>query len=402
MANQTITAPAGFRAAGVTCGIKPTGALDLGLLTADGPCAAAAVFTTNRYCGAPIVVGRAHVRGGRLQAVVVNSGVSNVATGERGVRDAQAMCRETGRRLGIDPHRVLPSSTGVIGHFLPMDKVRRGIALAVDALASTAPAGTAFARAIMTTDTHIKQACTRVRLGRTTITLAGCCKGSGMIAPNMATMLAYLTTDAAIAPAVLRRLLRTAAEHTFNRVTVDECQSTSDTVCVLASGQAANATIRTAGSRDAAAFAAALREVSEALAYAIAADGEGATRVLEVQVRGARTPADAHHVARTVAISPLVRTAVHGGDPNWGRVVQALGVTDATFDADRVRVQIGRHRVFEHGQPVRSASLKAVSKAMRGKHVVIAIDLHAGRCDDRVLTCDLTRDYIRINADYTT
>ena len=402
MPNQTITAPEGFRSGVAACGIKKDGATDLGLLVADRPCSAAAAFTTNRFCGAPVVVGREHVRGGRIQAVVANSGCSNVATGARGLRDARAMCRLAGAAVGVDPMLVVPSSTGVIGRFLPMDKVAQGIATAAARLSNSAAAGEAFARAIMTTDLRPKQACVRLRLGRSRVVVAGCCKGSGMIAPHMATMLAYLTTDAGVPPAVLRRFLLAAVEQTFNRVTVDECQSTSDTVVLLASGLADNTPVRSATSADGRAFAAALYEVCASLAYQIARDGEGATRVIEVRVRGARTPADAHQVARAIAVSPLVKTAVHGGDPNWGRIVQALGTTSAAFDPRKVRVYIGPVCVFRRAEPVRSVSLASVSRLMKAAHVTVTVELAAGRCADRVLTCDLSREYVSINADYTT
>lgn len=402
MPNQTITAPKGFSCGVAACGIKKTGATDLGLLVAERPCAAAAAFTSNRFCGAPIVVGRDHVRTGRLQAVVVNSGCSNVATGARGIRDARESCRLVAGQLGIDARLVLPSSTGVIGHFLPMDKLANGIVAAAARVTDGPKAGAAFARAIMTTDLRPKQACVRFRLGRSQVALAGCCKGSGMIAPNMATMLAYLTTDAAVPAPVLRKMLRPAVDRTFNRVTVDECESTSDTVVLLASGRAGNVPVRSITSPAGKTFAAALYEVAASLAYQIAADGEGATRVIEVCVRGAKSPADAHEAARMIAVSPLVKTAVHGGDPNWGRIVQALGTTKATFEPDRVRVHIGPKCVFRRGEPVRTVSLPSVSRLMKAGHVTIAVDLAAGRCEDRVLTCDLSREYVAINADYTT
>ncbi|MBN1488466.1 MAG: bifunctional glutamate N-acetyltransferase/amino-acid acetyltransferase ArgJ [Phycisphaerae bacterium] len=401
MANNTITAPKGFTCGSAVAGLKKTGIRDIGVLVADCPCTAAATFTTNRFCGAPIVVGREHIRGGRLQAVVVNSGVSNVATGERGVRDAREMCERLGNAIDVDARHVLPSSTGVIGRFLPMDKIRNGIDAALAARSASARAGAAFARAIMTTDTRMKQACVRFSMGRGRVTLAGCAKGSGMIAPNMATMLAFLTTDAEVSAPVLRRVLREAVEQTFNRVSVDECQSTSDTVAILASGLAGGSAAYTIGSRAAKSFAAALRDVSDSLARQIAADGEGATRVIEVFTRRARSAKDAHRVARAVAASPLVKTAVNGGDPNWGRIVQALGTTDAAFDPQRVQVKIGPHIVFRRGRPV-DGILAPLQRYMKGKEVMIAIDLAAGDREDRVLTCDFSREYVAINADYTT
>ncbi len=402
MTNKTITAPVGFSCGTAACGIKATGALDLGLLVAQQTCNAAAVFTSNRFCGAPVVVGRRHIERGRLRAVVVNSGCSNVATGARGIRDALEMCRRVAECVKTDAERVLPSSTGVIGRFLPMDRIRAGIVQAAGNLRSDAEAGESFARAILTTDKRPKQACVRFRIGRAAVTLAGCCKGSGMIAPNMATMLAYLTTDAAVPAPLLRRALRAVADRTFNRVTIDECQSTSDTVVLMASGRAEHAPVRSLASVGGRAFVRALEDVAASLAYQIAADGEGATRVVDVRVCSARTATDAHEAARAVAVSPLVKTAIHGGDPNWGRIVQALGTCRAAFDPAKVRVSIGRTCVFRGGEPVRTLSLSALSRLMTRKHVIITIDLRAGRHADRVLTCDLSREYVSINADYTT
>lgn len=397
MQNNSITAPEGFKAAAAACGIKQSDKLDVGLVVAEGPCSAAALFTSNRFCGAPIIVGRQHLRPGRLRAYVVNSGCSNVATGKRGIADARAMCRQVAQAIGAETHEVLPSSTGVIGRFLPMDKIRRGIDDALRSLCPSAEAGERFAQAIMTTDTRMKQACERVRVGRSRFTVAGCCKGSGMIAPNMATMLAFLTTDAGLPPAILKRLLREAVEPTFNRITVDECQSTSDTVAIMASGAAGSL-----NTRQTASFAKALRAVCEALAYQIVRDGEGATKVLEVIVRNARTAAEAHAAARAIAVSPLVKTAVHGGDPNWGRVVQALGATSVSYRPEKVTVRLGKDLLFARGAPAPKLDLQKLAAAMKRPHVTVTIDLHAGPAADRVLTCDLSREYVAINADYTT
>jgi len=401
MANHTITA-AGFRAGSAAAGIKSSRGPDVGVIVGDVRCSAAAVFTSNRFCGAPVTVGREHVRDGRLRGIVVNSGCSNVATGQRGIRDARRMCRHLGRRIGAPPEDILPASTGVIGRFLPMDRVLRGIDLAVEDLSDSAEAGHRFARAILTTDTRSKEAFRRVRLGRTTATIAGCCKGSGMIAPNLATMLAFITTDAVITPSALRQALREAVERSFNRVTVDECQSTSDTVVALANGRSGGAAVTGRSASTYRRFVSALTEVCEDLAYQIAADGEGATRVIEVLVRGAASPAEAHEVARAVAVSPLVRTAVHGGDPNWGRIIQAIGTTRARFQPDSIRVYLCGQTVFARGRPAGSADLAAVSRGLRGKHVPLVVDLRAGRATDRVLTCDLTKGYITINAEYHT
>ena len=398
MKNDTITAPMGFSAGAAAAGIKVAKKLDVGVLVAENVCSAAAVFTRNRFCGAPVIVGREHVRSGKLQAIVVNSGCSNVATGNRGIDDARTMCRRVAERIGAKETDVLPASTGVIGRFLPMDKVLKGIDEAIARLSPSAKAGRDFATAILTTDTRMKQACERFRIGKTRYTLAGCCKGSGMIAPNMATMLAYLTTDVGISAAQLRPLLGVTAEHTFNRISVDECPSTSDTVAVMASGLAGKLETTSAIKT----FAEVLRCVCEDLSYQIIADGEGATKVLEVKVQRAKTPADAHAAARAIAASPLVKTAVHGGDPNWGRIVQALGATDVAYKPEKVTVKLDRTVIFTKGAPAPRLDERKLAAIMKRKHVPITIDLGAGRASDRVLTCDLSREYITINADYHT
>jgi glutamate N-acetyltransferase/amino-acid N-acetyltransferase len=321
-----------------------------------------------------------------------------VATGNRGIADARTMCRRVAEHVGAKEADVLPASTGVIGRFLPMDKVLGGIDEAVAKLSSSPKAGRDFATAILTTDTRIKQACERFRIGKTRFTIAGCCKGSGMIAPNMATMLAYLTTDVGISAAELRPLLGVAAEHTFNRISVDECPSTSDTVAVMASGLAGK--LETASAIKT--FAEVLHCVCEDLSYQIIADGEGATKVLEVKVLRAKTPADAHAAARAIAVSPLVKTAVHGGDPNWGRIVQALGATDVAYKPEKVTVKLDRTVIFTKGAPAPRLDERKLAAIMKRKHVPITIDLGAGRASDRVLTCDLSREYVTINADYHT
>ena len=396
--NNTITAPAGFKAGVAACGIKESGDLDVGVLVSDAPCTAAAVFTNNRFCGAPIVVGREHIKNGKLQGIVVNSGCSNVATGRRGVADARKTCRLVADLIESHETQILPASTGIIGKYLPMSKLETGIRKALSNLSDSAKAGHGFAKAIMTTDLRPKEACERVRINRTKVTIAGCCKGSGMIAPDMATMLAYVTTDAEIQPRRLRVLLKAAVDETFNRVTVDECESTSDMVAVMASGRSTNV----AGGRTEKYFADALKSVCAALSYMIVEDGEGATRVLEVTVRGARTLHDAHEAARAIAVSPLVKTAVHGGDPNWGRIVQALGQTNVAYQPEKVIVYLDKTVLFRNGAPARGLVERKLARLMNRKHVPFTIDLNAGTASDRVLTCDLSRDYVKINADYRT
>jgi len=401
MTELNLLTPRGFKAAGVACGIKThAGVRDLGLLVADTPATAAAIFTTNKVVAAPVILGRETIRAGRLRAVVVNSGNANACTGERGMADARTMGRLAAEAVGAAPGDVLVSSTGIIGHPLPMDRITAGIAQAAKRLASTPAAAEAFAEAIMTTDTVKKTAAARGRIGSADVTVAGVCKGAGMISPAMATMLAYLTSDARIGREALRSALRAAADASFNAITVDGHTSTNDTVAVLASGAAGGPEI----AEDTAEFdrfASLLAGVCVELALKIVADGEGATRVVEVRVEGARTEADAALAARAVANSPLVKCAVHGGDPNWGRVVSAVGYSGAAFDADKLRHWIGDELVFADGMPTQY-DLARCREHMAGNHVLLRADLGAGMAAYTCTTCDLSREYVTINADYHT
>ncbi|MGC8551534.1 MAG: bifunctional glutamate N-acetyltransferase/amino-acid acetyltransferase ArgJ [Phycisphaerae bacterium] len=404
MANKTITAVKGFLAGAMHCGIKESGKPDLALLVSKVPAAAAGVFTTNKVQGAPVIVGREHIAGGRLQGCVINSGCANVCTGQRGLRDAREMCALAAQNLKtvgvrLPPSQMLPSSTGVIGRFLPMDKLRSGIPALVAKLADTAEAGEAFAQGILTTDTCVKTAYATLHAGGATITIAGNCKGSGMIAPNMATMLAYVATDAAIAPAPLRRIVKAVADQTFNCVTVDQHTSTSDTYVCMANGMSG---VRILSGRDLNKFAAGLMEVCLSLAKQIARDGEGATKLVRVFVCGARSTADARRAALAIANSPLVKTAIHGGDPNWGRFVSAAGYSGASMNVAKSVCKVGKLIVFRAGRPTDVAQSK-VEAAMRQTEVDITLDLGtSGIGTAQVFTCDLSREYITINADYHT
>jgi len=400
----SITRCLGFRAAGGTCGIKPSGKPDLMLIVADVPCAAAAVFTTNRVVGAPVTVNRRHLRttAGRARAIVCNSGVSNSATGAQGVRDADAMCRAVAGAIGCARDEVLVSSTGVIGRRLPMPRVLDGIAKLGARLDRGVAADAAAAGAIVTTDLRTKSAFRRVRLGGRTVSLAGIAKGSGMIAPNMATMLVFVVTDCAIAAGPLRSALRQAVSDSFNRISVDQHTSPSDTVLTLASGLAGNRTITTAAGRDHAAFARALTGLCRDLAYQIVRDGEGATRVFRVRVRGARTVADADRIGRAIVDSPLVKTAVHGGDPNWGRVVTAAGYSGAAIRPERMSLAIGGVPVYARGTPVEVRAARRLATIMRASEITFTLDVGLGRASAEWLGCDLSREYVAINADYTT
>lgn len=389
--------PLGFRAFGLRAGInKNPSKPDLALFCSDAPCAAAAVFTTNRVQAAPVRVSREHVRG-KVRAIVANSGCANACTGTRGLSDARAMCRETARALGVSPREVLAASTGVIGAFLPMGKIVPGI----DALAGKLRGGSdpaSAVHAIMTTDTVPKSAGARVRLGGKTVTLWGCVKGAGMIHPNMATMLSFILTDADLPSGLLRKMLRRAADGSFNSLSVDGDTSTNDCVFLLANGRTGASP---ANARELEKFQAALDGLCLSLALQMASDGEGATKRIEISVRGAKTAGDARKIARTVATSPLVKTAFFGNDANWGRILAAAGRSGADFDPERVEVSFGPLRVCRRGAAVPFSESRA-RKVLRAKVVPLAIELNQGRGEARYLTCDFSLDYVRINAEYRT
>ena len=392
-----ITAPSGFEAAGVACGIKPSG-LDLALIVSTPPARAAGLFTTNLAVAAPVVVTREHLRrsDGTAVAVVVNSGCANACTGDQGLAVARAMATDTARAVGCVAERVLVSSTGVIGVQLDGERLRHGITHAAAALSCDGHG--AAAEAIITTDPGAKEAAVCATTPAGVFHVGGMAKGAGMIEPNMATMLAFLTTDAAVAPDLLRRALADAADNTFNAITVDGETSTNDMVLLLAGGRA-GVRIDVTGY---AAFVEALHAVCRELALAVVKGGEGATKLVAVTVTGARTADEAKQTARAIANSPLVKTAVHGSDPNWGRLVAVAGRAGVAFDLGRVRVRIGEvelfgnGRVFAHREP---AAAKHLSKS----EVTIGVDVGAGGTGTAtVWTCDLSAEYVHINADYRT
>jgi glutamate N-acetyltransferase/amino-acid N-acetyltransferase len=389
----------GFRAAGVRCGIKRRG-LDLALIASDRPAAAAGVFTRSTVVGAPVELSRARVRRGRARVIVANSGVSNVAMGARGRADARAMTAAAARAVGCAPEEVLVASTGVIGHPLPIARIRVGLPHAVRALRGDGLESAA--RAIMTTDTVPKLAALHTRIDGRRVTLAGIAKGAGMIEPNLATMLSFVVTDAAVAPPLLRRLLREACRTSFNRLTVDGETSTSDTVLILANGRAGHPTLRDAASLGARRFAGALVELSEGLARQLARDGEGATKLVTVRVAGARSAAEAERAARRIANSMLVKTALFGGDPNWGRILQTVGAARVRIVLARAEVRLAGVVVWRHGLPTGAGARARAARALRAGEIEVAVDLAAGRHANTVWTCDLSYDYVRINAEYTT
>lgn len=395
-----ITVPAGFLAAGVACRIKESGREDLAIIACQHDAAAAIVTTRNQVFGEPVRYCRSVLpKGyGRVRAVVINSGCSNVRTGRAGYRDAVAMAQQTARLLGTSARKVLVASTGIIGHRLPMAKVHAGITAAAGSLGRHND--DAALAAIMTTDTRPKYAVGRTVIGGKTVTVAGMVKGSGMIAPSMATLIAVLTTDAAIAPRALHRALTGAMRGSFNAVTIDGDTSTSDMVFLLASGRAGNPPLAV-GSGGYRKFCAALSEVCGRLARAVAADGEGATKLIEVTVTGARSAAEAEVAAKSVANSLLFKCAVHGGDPNWGRVAMALGKCRATVVPNKLTIRIGGTAVLRRGRAT-SFRPTAVRRHLEGKTVTVACDLGLGKGRYTAITCDLSREYVTINAEYHT
>ncbi|MDD9934946.1 MAG: bifunctional glutamate N-acetyltransferase/amino-acid acetyltransferase ArgJ [Myxococcales bacterium] len=395
----TVTSPAGFIAAGTLAGIKeygPEPRLDVGLLASQRPAAAAGVFTRSQVIGAPVEVCRERLPGASIRGVVVNSGNSNVATGAPGLLDARRMTALAAERVGAEEEQLLVASTGVIGRRLDMAKIEAGIA----ALEPDAGSGGDFARAIMTTDTVSKSRALRVTVGDRSYTVGGAAKGSGMVHPDMATVLCFLTTDAPADPEWLQRTLRVVCADSLNMLDVDMDTSTSDTMLVLANGDAGGDVVDAANPA-AVALTEALREVAIALTRELARDGEGAQTLIEVTVTGADNDADARRAARTVVASPLIKTMVTGRDANLGRVLMALGRSGASLELDRTSVYIGEHCAFERGVAT-DVPYQVLSEAMEGDEVRIRADLGVGDAKATAYGCDLTEQYIRINADYTT
>ena len=390
---------AGFHTAATACGLKASGNLDLGLVWSEGPCSAAGVFTTNRVQAAPVHVCRETLAAaaGRVRGVLYNSGCANAVTGERGLTDARRMRELAAAAIDAKPDELLVLSTGVIGKFLDMGKLASGIT-ALRSHSALRAAGDA-ARAIMTTDTRAKLAFSPLGLPGGRTTFAGFAKGAGMIHPNMATMLSVITTDARIEPARLDRALRSAVERSFNRISVDGDMSTNDTVLVLASG-ASGAVVDDAGEPE---FTGALTEVCVSLARQVARDGEGATRLVELRVTGGATDAQAHRVGDAIACSPLVKTAIHGNDPNWGRILAAAGYSGEAIEPDRVGLWFGDGDVqlLDRGLPVAFDAARA-SALLQQDPAIIHLDLGLGTASAVVWTCDFSAEYVRINADYTT
>lgn len=387
--------PDGFRASGVACGLKPEGR-DLALITSDRPAAAAGVFTTNQVQAAPIRVNVEHLADKTAQAIVINSKNANACTGEQGLADARLTAREVAGELDVAPENVLVNSTGVIGVPLPMDKIRSGIPVAVRELRDDGWADASAA--IMTTDTVPKMASARIRLDGPVVTICGIAKGAGMIAPDMATMLGFVATDAGVAPHLLETCLREAADRSFNCITVDGDTSTNDTVLLLANGAACE---RPLSPGEVATFQTGLNAVCGSLARQIARDGEGATKLITVRVAGAASTREARTIGLSVGNSNLVKTAVFGRDPNWGRILCAIGYAGIPVDPEVITVSMAGIPIYGRGRGLPYDTDEAI-RALSADDVDIEIDLGKGNWSATVYTCDLTYDYVRINAEYTT
>ena len=400
MANDTITGSKGFLAAGVHCGIKKSGKPDLGLIVCPAGTKVAAVFTTNKIESAAVQVSKKHIKSRNISAVVVNSGNANACTGKAGIKNAIKMCSETAKHIEADPHNVLVASTGIIGRQLPIEKITAGISKVAAQLSNSASAGLDFTKAIMTTDTKPKQAVRRIEISGKKVTIAGAIKGAGMIAPNMATTLCFITTDVAITKPLLSKALKTAIGNSLNKLTVDGHQSTNDTAIILASGLAGNRPIVSQCPRYKR-FASALADLCDDLVRQMALDAEGTTRMFKVVVKGATTKADAAKAARAVADYPLVKCSVHGGDPNWGRIICAVGSAGVKLNPDRLCCKLGSITVLKNGKPAGFDRKKARKIVSQTKHT-ITVDLGAGQTSDFCYGCDLSKEYVAINADYHT
>lgn len=395
--DKKTTLPKDFFCTGLACGIKKTGKNDLGLIYSAQPATTAAVYTLNRVIAAPLKINKIHLKNGISQAVIVNSGNANACTGTKGLKDAQTMCALTAKALSLKSQDVLAASTGVIGVLLPMNKVQAGIPrLCTRPLPADL---NAFTRAIMTTDTFPKQASTICTINGKKVTITGTAKGSGMIAPNMATMLGFIMTDAAIDRRPLQAALKSAVDRSFNMVTVDGDCSTNDMVVCMANGSAGNKKIT--GGPALKTFQTALDKVTQDLAKLIARDGEGATKLVTITVAKAKTFAQAKQVAMAIANSSLVKTAIFGRDPNWGRIICAAGYSGVPVPENKMELWVEKIKLFSRGLPLPFDKPRAI-KLLGNKEISIVLNLNMGQAAATAWTCDLTYDYIKINAEYTT
>ena len=390
----------GFTTAGIFCGIKTNKQKDLALIFSEEPSVAAGLFTSNQVVSPTITWCQEILKSSkRFRAIVVNSGNANACTGPKGMEDCKSLASKLSQKLSVEPKEILIASTGIIGVPLPINKIIKALPVLSSKLS---PIGwVSSAEAIMTTDLTPKFKSLSFYIGKDKITMGGIAKGSGMIHPNMATMLAFIATDAAIDKKTLSRALREANNKTFNRITVDGDTSTNDMVILLANGKAKNKSIR-AGSSAYDKFVGRLTEICLSLAHQIVLDGEGATKFVTIRIQGAKAKTHVHRVAKSVATSSLVKTALFGQDPNWGRIIAAVGYAGVPFNPDKVQVSLNGSILFNNGLPSNGALQSTLRKKMKSKNISIVIDLKSGIHSGEVYTCDLSYDYVRINAEYTT
>ncbi|MCL2888651.1 MAG: bifunctional glutamate N-acetyltransferase/amino-acid acetyltransferase ArgJ [Elusimicrobia bacterium] len=393
----SITAPKGFKAAGVWAGFKKAGKKDLAVIVSEVPAVAGAVFTQNKMCAAPVIVCRENLLNKTARAIIVNAGCANACTGEQGLKDARQMAEITAEQIGCSPKEVFVSSTGVIGSYLNMDKMEAGIKKVAKEV--SVKGGKDAATAIMTTDSYAKEYAVKIEIEGTPVIVAGIAKGSGMIAPNMATMLSYITTDICISRTLLQKCVKDVADRSFNLAIVDGDTSTNDTLIVLANGCAGNKMVIREQDKDYKVFYGALKEVATELAKMMVRDGEGATKFIEISVQGAQTREEAKTAACTVARSPLVKTAFFGEDANWGRIVCALGYSGINLKPERLNVWLEKIHIFKNGTGL-NADEKLLSEKMKEKEIHVTIDLGRGDAQATVWTCDFSYDYIKINGSY--
>lgn len=395
-----IVAPTGFKAGATYCGIKTAkDSFDLGIIFSEFPATGAALFTTNQIYAAPVKLSRKIIQKGRVRAFVINSGNANACTGEQGYKDAEAMGQIAAKCLKTPEDEILVASTGIIGRPLPMDKIFAGIKTAAATLGNTPEHGNTMARAIMTTDTKQKDIAVRLKINNKDVTIGGITKGAGMIAPNLATMLCFLTTDVSMPASLLNECLRNSAESSFNRITIDGHMSTNDTIAIIANG--ASGVNIPSKNNDLRIFQQGLDYVTSYLAKAIVMDGEGATKFIQIDVVGAWSRSDATKIARSIADSPLVKTAMNGEDPNWGRIVSAAGYAGVELDESKTNLYINDILIFAKGMPTQ-CDLNVLSTSMKGRDIKIRLELGLGDFKDTIWTCDLSHEYVTINAEYHT
>ncbi len=397
-----IIAPKGFKAGSVHCGLKRDKKNhDIGIIFSEQSCKAAALFTTNQIVAAPIKLSRKVVKNGKAHAIVVNSGNANACTGKKGEKDAETMALLISGHLNIKPDEVIVASTGIIGHHLPMANIKSGISKSSECLGNKNTHAIGIAKAIMTTDLTHKHIAVKTKIGGKEITIGAIAKGSGMISPNMATMFCFITTDAAISLSTLKSCIKRSTESSFNQITVDGHMSTSDMVAVLANGMAHNRTITSSTKNDLAQFQKALDYVTLNMAKEIVKDGAGATKFIQIEIHEAKSTSDAKKIARTIAKSPLVKTAISGEDPNWGRIVSAAGYAGVTLDESKLKLSVNKTTIYKKGLPVTPAP-KRLNSVMKKKEITIQLHLGMGNKSTTLWTCDLSKEYVSINADYHT